>query len=368
MNSLARRHYLLILLTTTGCLEPLADPEPLAVDQVDQAATGKCPDFGCGINGPEIDGKWFHDLNLDGEPNDKGFALVGYLRKGNALYNLRVTNGKLSGSLYLGPVGSPLTISGTGLRDATLKLERFGTTRYTATIQSVATVAQYWAKHPDGVALPRVETYTIYVVADATGIGDYLCPLPRTVTAGPDPMPEHSALVFEGDRISATHKTVSILNDNRWFNLGCEGSAIAKLHLTGHSQAAVSVGLVTDKRERQTMLKSLVADYCGGGTPFTVGGQRLEWRSDDGMLGFFPWIPTRVEARWTPQGADCLDTPRITAHPTASSNAEFPPSQLEDLIEMECEANDRPRPPPCGTSSSGYHLSTFNIYPFTTYP
>ena len=366
MKSLRYRLYLLGFLATTGCLEPLTDPP--ATDEVEQAATGKCPDFGCGVNGPNIDGGWFHDLNLDGEPNEKGFALIGYLRKGNALYTLGVTNGRLSGSFFLGPVGSPSTVSGTALQGATFKLERHGTIRYTATIQSVRTDAEYWAKHPDGDALPRVETYRIYVVADETGIGDYLCPLPRTVTAGPDPMPEHSALVFEGDRISATNKTVSILNNNRWFNIGCEGSVIAKLHLSGHSQAAVSVGLVTNKLERQTMLKSLVADYCGRGAPFTVGGQRLEWRSDDNMLGFFAWIPNQVEARWTPQGAACLNTPRITAHPTAASNAEFPPYMLEDLIETECEANDRPRPPPCGTSSTGYHLSTFNILPFTTYP
>jgi hypothetical protein len=361
MKPLASCHYLLLLLTTS-CLQPPA------IDEVEQAAMGKCPDFGCGVNGPKIDGGWFHELNLDGEPNDQGFALVGYLRKGSALYTLRVANGRLSGSLYLGVIGSPSTLSGTTLEGATLKLRRHGTIDYTATIQSVRTVAQYRAKHPDNLPLPRVETYTIYVEADATGLGDYLCPLPQLVTTGPTPMPEHSALVFEGDRINATHKTVSILNNNRWFNLGCEGSALAKMHLAGHSQAAVSVGLVTNKFERQTMLKSLVADYCGGGTVFTVGGQRLEWVSDDGMLSYPVFMQTRVEARWTPQGAACLDTPRITAHPTASSNTEFPPDQLENMIENECEANDRPRPPPCGTSSSGYHVSTYNKYPFTSYP
>jgi hypothetical protein len=179
-------------------------------------------------------------------------------------------------------------------------------------------------------------------------------------------MDRYHALVFEGERIDAARKTVGATLDARWFNIGCAGSTLAKLHLTGHTQAAESDGFSTTIRERQTMLKMLSADYCGSGRAFTVGGQPLHWVDDHGTMtvGLFG---NYTEADWTANGASCLDTPRVVANPTATSLAHFP-----DAATVAAEIYDACRgapPPPCtGAMASGIHLRSYNPGPIIVLP
>jgi hypothetical protein len=120
-----------------------------------------------------------------------------------------------------------------------------------------------------------------------------------------------TAVMFEGDRIDSVAKTVSPKIDTTWFNIGCAGHAIAKLALTGHTEAARFDGYATTTQERQAMLKMLTGDYCGHGEAFTAPGERLYWRDDHHWMDYLGPVHTPVEARWTPIGAACLGAPRL---------------------------------------------------------
>ena len=135
-------------------------------------------------------------------------------------------------------------------------------------------------------------------------------------------MDEFHAVVFEGDRVDSLAKTVTGI-DTGWFNIGCAGHALAKLHLTGHTQGAqVGAGYVTSVAERTTMLKMITGDYCGEGIPFTVAGVDLTWRDHRSWMGFDP-LDASTEARWTPDGASCLNEPRLASNPTDLGSKTF---------------------------------------------
>ena len=354
-----------VLLLVAGCLSTDEGP----TSEVGQAASKKCPDYGCGINSPEIEGEFFHELHLGGAQNAQGFALTGAI-KGAALYNIDVQGGRFIARIWFGAVGSPQVLTGQDLVGLELSLRRHGTLRYKAEIKSVRGDTQYWAKVNNTTPSRRIETYTIKVTSLDNGWSAMLCPKPKLSSGLPVvQMTQHSALVFDGDRINGPAKTVSYLPPvlNRWINLGCEGSALAKLELTGHTEVAKLAGFSTTVSQRQTMLKLLAADYCGTGRPFTVGGQRLEWKDAEGTMKLPLFARTQVEARWTSQGAACLQVPRVVAHPTPASDAEFE-GNVEWMIFEECFNAGRILPLCEGGSDAGFHLISHNVCPFTGCP
>ncbi|MEO8553334.1 MAG: ADYC domain-containing protein, partial [Kofleriaceae bacterium] len=146
----------------------------------------------------------------------------------------------------------------------------------------------------------------------------------------------------------------------RWFNLGCAQSTLAKLYLTGHVQAADVAGFATTIPQRTTMLKMLSGDYCGGGQPFTVAGQALEWGDREGTMTITQ--PARVEAYWDERGAACLNTPRVVAHQTSLGNSTFAPLGVQAMIDLACPlpSCNAYRPPP-----TTFHLTSANAYPFS---
>jgi hypothetical protein len=111
---------------------------------------------------------------------------------------------------------------------------------------------------------------------------------------------------------------------------------------------------------RQTMLKMLVADYLGGGMPFTIAGMPLSWADDAGMMKHLTSV-TKLESRWTKDGAVCLDVPRGVAHWSPELAQAFPNTNGD--IEAELGAK---RPPECKNpdmmATDGYHLVTANVW------
>jgi hypothetical protein len=158
------------------------------------------------------------------------------------------------------------------------------------------------------------------------------------------------SFVFEGDRFDLATMTTAPVADPAWFNIGCAGHTLAKLHLTRNTLASNAAppspspsptpSHAPTHEERQATLKMLVADYCGDGEPFTVAGQLLVWRG--GLVDYFAPAAT-LEARWDEHGAVCLDTPRM-ANPTTQEGAdEFP--KIWAAIEERCDKAKIP--PPC---------------------
>jgi hypothetical protein len=305
------------------------------------------------MNSPVIDNFGFHELNLDhlAEPENH-FTLDLFVDQNGGELVPSVTDGQLSGTGSLGKV-SGQALLGAGL------LVTHGDTKYIIRIQSVGRV-QTWAALPSG-AHPALETYVLgWTFAEApTKELTPLCPHPPSKDEALG-LNAYDSVIFEGDRIKADSKLVSSSIEPSWFNIGCAGNTLAKMALTGHTQADTALGFTTSTEQRQTMLKMLSADYCGDGTPFTVAGQPLQWADDQGWMKTIPG--SQLEARWTSNGAACLMKPRVVVHPTPLSNTTFgTPTDLEAAIAAHCPGHQRP--PQCADEQltfDGDHLISAN--------
>jgi hypothetical protein len=215
--------------------------------------------------------------------------------------------------------------------------------------QSVIRVASVGAiTFPVGAPDP-VETYILEYAMAVQGVPNgpwtNICEGLPISTGDPDldvlealVIQPQASIMFEGDRIDLATKTVNATPDPDWFNIGCPGHTLAKLHLTRNTIASTGVQNAAQSfAARQATLKMLTADYCGTGVPFTVAGQRLVWRGGDVD---YVKPPRKLEARWDEHGAVCLWNPRMGAPTTAEGAIRFP--DIEAAIAAEC-----PRPPYC---------------------
>ena len=286
--------------TIAAALIACTEAEPLG--EVSQPVL--CPTWQCGTNSPVVEFRSFHELSELGVRNAEGYRITGFANAG-INYQLDVTDGRLRG------VRGSLVMEGAALAGATIFLDHVSGSRYALHIDEVSNV-DAWATIA-GVP-PTFETYLVsWASLPLTSTTQWrnLCPSPahREDALGLD---SHFALVFEGDRINAQRKLVGATQDPSWFNIGCAGHALAKLALSGHTHAGNAYGFATSPLQRQAMLKQIVADYCGTGQAFTIAGTPLTWSDAKGYNAFTAADPT-LEARWTPNGASCLDTPRALA-------------------------------------------------------
>lgn len=319
----------LVVVSICGCAVPDA-PEPVAKD------VSGCPAWMCGMNSPVIDSFGFHELNLDHLPNAEGFTYERMVQNGTE-YELSVSDG-----IILGKNGA-YAIGGANLIGAEIWVGRDHGTAYVIKILDVSSTPS-WAVLPNGTQ-PMLQTYVFQWshTLDGTVLKDWqdLCSNPpaNDDTLGLD---AHHTVVFEGDRIDAAKKVVKADLDPRWFNIGCAGSTLAKMYLTGHATAARSVGFGTTPEQRQTMLKMLSADYCGDGTPFTVAGEPLQWADDQGWMEVAADLRPYLEARWDKNGATCLMKPRVEVNPTKLATETFPDvmSAIQDHCGLPPECQD----------------------------
>lgn len=363
---MTRLPQLLLLLLLSSCVVPDegAAVEPVSEGSRAQAIVGgdKCAPNLCGLNSADLDDGFFYELNLDGLENSAGYSLYN-VRKNGAYYTLNVTNGRISATPIT--IGPPLpALTGTALVGLEMRLQKrnaAGAISYRSMfIDAVSHTTDYWAKRVDGWPTPVIETYKFFVQIDS-GFGAYVC---RNGAEFLDPtapvraMREHHALVFEGERINVERLTIGPILNTRWFNIACAETALAKMQLTGHTKAAQSAGFSSTVPERQTMLKMLTADYCGTGNAFTVSGQPLRWTDDRGTMTIASTVTKVMEARWSPQGAVCLNTPRVDAHPTDASREVFEQGARYE-INHECSI------PTCSPIALPTHLTSWNPTPFT---
>jgi hypothetical protein len=302
-----------------------------------------CPPSGpCPTNSPVIDTYRFHDLNRLGVANAQGLALQSF-EVGGKQVGLEVVFGYLVGRRDDGT-----TLTGHELEGGLIHIVDNAGTEYLMKINSVHTGA-YWAALAG--TNPPLELYDLSWATLPPGGKtptdndfNHVCPEPASENDALG-MPEFSATLYEGDRIDADTITVGSKLDPDWFNVGCVGHAVAKLALTGHTEAARKVGFETTTAERTAELKMFAADYCGLGIPFTYAGNPLAWMDDHGTMRI--GTATTFEARWTDAGAACLDVPRLGP-------------DVEDSIKKRCGF----RPPPCvhgvGDEFDGAHMISAN--------
>ncbi|MDQ3370675.1 MAG: ADYC domain-containing protein [Myxococcota bacterium] len=336
----------LIPLVLAGCaLEDAPEPTTSAVEQ-----QLRCGDWMCGSNSPEIENLGIAELNIRGLPNANGFRLL-QLDKNGITYRTYVTGGELRATSLDGAS----QLGGDQLTGATLRVKHDASElKYDIRIANVSKTL-YWARLNGATHSTR--TYRLeWSLSTQVGEKQWKNICSEAGTADPLVMDPFHAVLFEGDRIVASDKVVGSV-DSDWFNIGCAGHALAKLHLTAHTEGARARGFATSLVERTTMLKMLTADYCGTGRPFTVAGVDLTWKDHRGWMVFDPALAP-VEARWTAAGAACLNKPRLVANPTQLGTDQFGSSaQLEAAITKECPNG---RPPTCAVTRTSYHLISGN--------
>ncbi len=290
----------------------------------------QCPIWQCGSNSPEINGVIFHDLSEAGLANLEGFHIETF-RKNGVSYQIDVRRGRLYG---LDSGGNVVLSAANGNLAGAHMLVRNGASMFLVRISGLSTNLTYWASTGAQPA-PTRESYllewspTTDGVSTSTGRWRNVCNRASAEPAEAGNMNGYHTVLFDGERINAANKRISSALDFTWFNLGCAGHALAKLELTGHTEAARAAGFITTIDERRTMLKMIVADYCGSGFPYTVAGQPLSWMDDKGWMHHSANVT--IEARWTPEGASCLSEPRVDANPTPQGALTFP-NGIDDVL------------------------------------
>lgn len=311
-----------------------------------------CKPAVCGGNTPIVNSFPTRELNLDGAANRDGIALipappldptatVGRCRR---VARLSVEDGAFVGL----DADGALACRGGDLIGARFQIETAAGV-VTITIADVAWIAP-WRRGP---AIPA------YLLTSDRNGGKAICAEP-SAWLGPgettideivggeatgllDPgEPGQYALLVAGEIYDLD--TATIIRDpvwqdgrpidrSRWFNVACQGTALAKMRLLGHDpladtrgsrpgSEAASLRAEAGVDERQATLKMITARYCGAAS-HTVPGVRINWiqQTMDRALRLvrrrFAWrasVPPEldgIEARWGRDGALCLSEPRL---------------------------------------------------------
>jgi hypothetical protein len=338
---------LIAVVMAAGCTvtDPNEVPETSEVvqhaDDEEEEEGERCPLFRC-TNSPELIHFGIHEVSLFGQLDRTGFFLdrAGRSRvqiwKNGYPWDLHIENNRLVGKSHVGS----WRLEGAELKGAELRVRQnisawFNKSRpaYKIAIDNVRLA--WFEVGPQGT----FEAYRMSWVEPDGRADKNICNGPPPATIDPKEllgMATDEVLVYSGDRIDPTTMTMSAVRDNNWFNFGCAGRTLAKLHLTRNtitSQVPTSDPML-DWARRQATLKLLVADYCGKGRPITMSGTPLRWKTE--LMGYIQ-TPSEIEARWDQNGASCLGKPRLGAW-----NDYF--GDVAEAIRKSCDGT---LPPPC---------------------
>ncbi|MCA9652173.1 MAG: hypothetical protein KC501_19825 [Myxococcales bacterium] len=165
-------------------------------------------------------------------------------------------------------------------------------------------VVTAFAYHPDWVLGDPIPTYGL-------SYHDPKDPDAPLANVCPGRVPDETSVVLVADELyDEATKTVQP-EQYGWVTMACGGHAVAKLKFLGHDP---NDGYGSSWEQRQAALKMITADYCGTGQSFTQLGQPLMWvdELDNFPASALPYLG-QVEARWSEEGALCLDEPRLVS-------------------------------------------------------
>lgn len=288
-----------------------------------------CPNWACAQNNAKLNNRPFHELAENGTVNAEGFRL-GPMVKNGVAYQVRVSGTRLLG------VNDGGSIGGAALVGAYFYVVDTKVPQAIRVNINAVTPVPVWAGPQEGMML---ESYRLEWSDPVSDRVLNLCsnpPVEKHLSSELLGQKGETTLVFENVRYDAAKKEV-LAGDRNWFNITCAGHALSKLLLTGQNQNTGNATVAA----QQAALKALTADYCGNGTPFTVGGEPLYWKTSNGDMAYFG-IATTLEARWTDKGAMCLGQPRLKVSKLSVAQATFP--DIHQAITDHCGAS---KPPEC---------------------
>ncbi len=346
---------LLPLLFLAACA--LDEPSFSETEQEVKAQPGDCPAYGCGTNSPETEGRPFWEQNELGVTNTDGIRLVRFTKWINGVevdFRPDVFRAEL---LARDRTTNQVILSGMGVAGAVFTFEDTITqNRYYITIAGAAPM-RMWASAPTAIGT-LTWNYELTYFSDTNSTRRNLCKAAGQPTG--DSMNPFNAVLFDDDRILPDDLVVD-REEADWFTIGCAGSALAKLHLTGHTKAGSAIAMrPTTLPQRTAFLKLLTADYCGTGHAYTVANMELHYRDVSGTVNT-SLNGEPVEALWGPNGAICVGTPRVEYSPNLLSWGLFGPSIRHERARFGCRL---PRPCTTPTYSFGYNFG--NAYAMST--
>ena len=331
---------------------------------------GMCPEWGCGSNSPVIELERFHELHELGQVNAQGYRILSfqkYISGAWRNYKPRVrdgvltawTNGGYIGTTYYPPMKA---FEGGELIGMRLQINNKRTGKELFIYVDSIADAEFWV-HPS-----TMQVFGSPTVAKTYGLRwiDFATMKYKANVCGESPdddgiTPFH-AVLFEQDRIDADLLRVTG-EEAGWFNIGCKGHTLAKMHLMGRTHAAgFWMGRYTSLQERTALMKMLAGDYCGNGHAFTVAGVPLQIKDSRGWYNDIDHA-FGLEAKWDQNGATCLNTPRYDYQGYYGTFLPDVDTLLDTAVDGWCD-DEHPRPPPCGAGtmsdpfySGGYFIS-----------
>lgn len=299
--------------TTLGCVtEPEPEPGTTAAPLIED-----CPRLFCG-NTPYLGAYPFWELDETGASFSKNGLRIAGATFGGVPQKIDVEGFKWIRTPLGGGASQP--INGT-----VIKLEaQDATVSYELSIAAAPSVP-YYENGNDGTLIP-----TYWVTYTTVSNGRRRPPVNLCGADQGSSLPR-PAIVFQGDRYSSeTGALVATGAAARpWFNITCKEDALWKLALMRHVDAAQDAAHPTTVGQRMALLRSIRADYCGDGTPLTELGTAVDWLNVGGWLT--KDAPGSVEAIWGPDGAVCVDQPRLPVVIDCASPTPEPPTCDEFL-------------------------------------
>ncbi len=327
--------------------DPQSHPEPLVIT---------CPKHSCGQSA-KIYSSFIEALDTHGEQVqdllDEPFRLVretlidaGGGCRGLPGLSLEVRDGGFVG-VTGGPAQAVVRCDGMDLVGARFQLEQRTTRppnrkRFIVQIAARGTVDAVGGQ--DG-SFPTYDLVSHAVVAPGApaSVGQHLCEPGRW--GHPLESPTRHALLVQGE----TYRRDATVHHRgaRWFNVGCAGSALAKMRLHGldpmknrpSGSTTTPVPGDSTTEMRQATLKMLTAKYCNANS-WTKDGTPIYWLGEgEGSLLPRPVWPGAdrsgpVESRWGGNGALCISHLRLWS--LGSECAKSSEAELVARIQRTC--------------------------------
>jgi hypothetical protein len=287
------------------------DDFAIGIDSWADIGTGGCPDWACGSNTPLVNDAAVGELNRNGAAGDGGFRILSFQDALGVPLDLDIQHGEFVGTGLLG-----IEYRGADLIGGRIILENVADLSLHAINIADFGHVDSWTQPVEQVPVYHLLSVTLDANLLPIGSAEQVCG--AVLPAGDGSLlAKHYAVLIDGERYDAQTKTVSAsgASADGWFNIACNGSALAKMKLLGYDPEYTNTATTaqTTPSQRQATLKMITADYCGSGVSFTIIGEPLRWYNRSGAATPDASVPPALssEAIWLDSGALCLDVPRL---------------------------------------------------------
>ncbi|MDC0720499.1 ADYC domain-containing protein [Nannocystis bainbridge] len=263
------------------------------------------------LNSPDINHAPVPEVALDGQENFAGVTLVGlrHLETSSQIFQLDTIDDAL-----VARDGSSIIASGSDLLGWELVMERDGH-------ELIATISGYSddieALADDGEPLTA---YALSYHGLKDGVWGQWNECPEFAASPDSPV----LTLIRGQTYDREDRRVDLI-DPDWVTFACLGEAAFKAKSLGYSQSRIFPGTSAPatRAQQDATLKMITADYCGTGHSFTEQGVAIDWQNRAASVTPAA-TPGDLEAVWGPDGALCLEEPRLRPRQDVEAECTIP--------------------------------------------